>query len=251
MNTVKNIALGLFIICLPLLLLLASISVAANLQWLYERGFEKYDISATTGLAPEELEKVAAGLIDYWNSDDDLITLTATKDGRPFQVFNEREVAHLRDVKALFRLGYRVLAGTFAYALAFAAAALFWWRDGRRLGWGLLGGGALTLILMLALGLLVLFDFEGFFLQFHLLSFANDFWLLDPSRDYLIMLFPEGFWYDVTVYCAIATATGAVVLGGIGWWLKKGRASVRRSPTPVEDAYRQQDDTGGQHGDTE
>jgi integral membrane protein (TIGR01906 family) len=229
-SIIKNVALGLFVVCLPLLLLLGSISAAANSQWLYERGFEKYEISARTGLAPEELEKVAAGLIAYWNSGDEFISLTVTRDGRPFEVFNEREVAHLRDVKDLFRLGYEVLAGTLAYALAFTMASLFWWRDRRRLGWGLLGGGALTLALMLALGLLVLFDFEGFFLQFHLLSFANDFWQLDPSRDYLIMLFPEGFWYDVTVYCAIATAAGALVLGGVGWWLK--RAGSQSSEVP-------------------
>jgi integral membrane protein (TIGR01906 family) len=224
-KVLKNAALWLFIVCLPLVLILASISAAANSQWFYERGFEKYDISAVTGLPPEELEKVAAGLIDYWNSDDEFISLTVTKDGQTFEVFNEREVAHLRDVKALFQLGYRVLAGTLAYALVFAGVCLLWWHDRRRLGWGLFGGGALTLGLMLALGLLIMFDFEGFFLQFHLLSFANDFWLLDPSRDYLVMLFPEGFWFDMTLYIALAAAVVALVLGGVGWWLKKGRTS--------------------------
>jgi integral membrane protein (TIGR01906 family) len=217
----KIIALGLFFICLPLVLLLASVTAAFNSQWLYERGFEKYDISATTGIAPAELEKVAAGLIDYWNSDDEYINLTVARDGQSFTLFNEREMAHLRDVKALIRLGYWVLAGTLAYDLAFVGVCLFWWRDRRRLGRGMFGGGALTLGLMLALGLLVLFDFEGFFLQFHLLSFANDLWQLDPSRDYLVMLFPQGFWFDATLYVAIATGVGAVALGGLGWWLRR------------------------------
>jgi integral membrane protein (TIGR01906 family) len=74
---------------------------------------------------------------------------------------------------------------------------------------------------MLALGLVIAFDFDQFFLQFHLLSFANDFWMLDPTRDYLIMLFPQGFWYDAALFCAIATAVGAIILGGIGWWLRR------------------------------
>jgi LPXTG-motif cell wall-anchored protein len=50
--------------------------------------------------------------------------------------------------------------------------------------------------------------------------------MLDPTRDYLIMLFPQGFWFDVALFCAIATAVGAIILGGIGWWLRrKKRAS--------------------------
>ena len=71
---------------------------------------------------------------------------------------------------------------------------------------------------MLVLGLVIAFDFEDFFLQFHLLSFANDFWILNPATDYLIMLFPQGFWFDAALFCALAAAAGALVLGGVGWW---------------------------------
>jgi len=71
---------------------------------------------------------------------------------------------------------------------------------------------------------LIAFDFDQFFLQFHLLSFANDFWMLNPATDYLIMLFPQGFWFDATLVCALGTAAGAIILGGLGWWrLKKDR----------------------------
>jgi integral membrane protein (TIGR01906 family) len=224
MNIIKIIAQWLFILCLPVLLLTASVSTAANNLWLYKYGFAKYNISQVTGLAPAELDKAARGLIGYFNSGDELINLTVEKDGKPFELFNEREVAHLKDVKGLFRLVYKILLGTGVYALIFTGVSLFWWRDKRRLGGGLFYGGGLTLALMLALGLVMAFDFDQFFLQFHLLSFANDFWMLDPTRDYLIMLFPQGFWFDAALFCAIATAAGAVILGGIGWWqLRKGR----------------------------
>jgi integral membrane protein (TIGR01906 family) len=74
-------------------------------------------------------------------------------------------------------------------------------------------------VVVLALGLGALFNFEWLFLQFHLLSFANDFWLLDPTRDYLIMLFPGGFWYDAFLFCALTIAAEAVILGGVGGYL--------------------------------
>ena len=205
----------LFILCLPLLLLTASIGGAVNSLSLYKYGFEKYNVDQTTGLTEAELEKAAAGLINYFNSDEEDISLTVIKDGKPFVLFNEREVAHLRDVKGLFRLDYWVLLGTLIYALAYAGVSL-WRKNRRQLARGLVGGSGLTLALMLALGLGTLLNFNQLFLQLHLISFTNELWLLDPSKDYLIMLFPRGFWYDTTLFCALATAVGAVVLGGVG-----------------------------------
>jgi len=218
----------LFILCLPVLLLTASIGWAVNSQWLYKYGFEKYNVSQTTGLAEVELEKAATGLISYFNSGETNISLTVIKDGEPFELFNQREVAHLRDVKGLIRLDYWVLLGTLIYTLSYAGVSLFWRRRRywRRLGWGVVSGSGITLALMLAIGLGILLNFDQLFYQFHLLSFSNEFWQLDPTRDYLIMLFPGGFWYDAAIFCALATAGLAIILGGVaGGYLAFNRAS--------------------------
>ncbi|MBC8429362.1 MAG: TIGR01906 family membrane protein [Dehalococcoidia bacterium] len=207
----------LFMLCLPVLLLTASLGWATNSLWLYEYGFEKYNVSQVTGLAEVELEKAAAGLIGYFNSDEDYISLTLVKDGEPFELFNHREIIHLKDVKGLIWLDYWVLLGTLVYVLAYAGISLFWRkrRYWRRLAWGVVGGGGITLALMLALGLGTLLGFDQLFLQFHLISFTNELWQLDPTRDYLIMLFPQGFWYDATIFCGLATTGLAIILGGV------------------------------------
>ena len=217
----KIAAQWLFILCLPVLLLTASVSGAMNCRWLYQYGFNKYDISRVTGIESPELKKAANGLIHYFNSGEEYINLTVIKDGKPFVLFNEREAAHLKDVKGLFRLVYKLLLGTLIYALLYVGVTWARRQDRRRLAKGLVFGGGLTLLLMLALGLLIAFDFDQFFLQFHLLSFANDFWMLNPATDYLIMLFPQGFWFDATLFCALGTAAGAIILGGLGWWRRK------------------------------
>lgn len=227
MKIIRIIAQWLFILSLPVLLLTASVSLAANCPWLYTYGFDKYDVGETTGLEGAELEKVAAGLRGYFNSGEENIDLIVLKDGEPFEVFNEREVGHLRDVKGLFRLVYILLLGTGIYALVYAGVSIFWWRDRRRLYRGLIGGGGLTLVFMLAIGLAAAINFDWLFLNFHLISFANDLWMLDPSTDYLIMLFPRGFWFDAAIFCAAGTAFLALVLGGVGWWrLRKDRNQV-------------------------
>jgi len=205
----------LFILCLPLLLLTASLGWAVNSLWLYKYGFEKYNVGQTTSLADSELEKAATKLISYFNSDEEYISLTVIKDGKSFELFNQQEILHLKDVKGLIWLDYRLLAGMLVYVLAYAGVSLFWRKDRRRLAWGVVGGSGLTLALMVALGLGALFNFDQLFLQFHFISFANELWRLDPAKDYLIMLFPQGFWYDATLFCVWATVGMAVIAGGV------------------------------------
>ncbi len=207
----------LFIICLPALLLTASIGFVVNSQWLYEYGFDKYNVGQATGLADSELENAASGLIDYFNSNKDSIEITVIKDGQSFTLFNQKEVAHLKDVKGLIWLDYWVLLGTGAYVLVYAVVSLYWLAREcrRRLATAVINGSGLTIGLILLLGLLALLDFDRFFLQFHLISFANDLWQLDPTKDYLIMLFPQGFWYDATLFCAVLTLAMAAILAGV------------------------------------
>jgi len=220
----STIARFLFIICLPLMFLTASIAVAVNCHWLYHYGFDKYDVGSTTGLEKDQLKEAADSLISYFNSDEETISLTVIKDGSPLELFNEREVAHLKDVKDLFQLDYRVLLGTLSYILGYTLVYILYRQKEHRpaLARALLYGGALTLVLIMAVGLGALLDFDELFWQFHLISFDNDLWLLDPATDYLIMLFPQGFWYDATIFCALGMAGGAIIIGIASWlYLKK------------------------------
>ncbi|MFH0914438.1 MAG: TIGR01906 family membrane protein [Chloroflexota bacterium] len=229
MRIFPRVAKGLFILVLPFLLLSVSIATAVNSLWLYEYGFQKFQVSHTAGLPPGELEKAARGIISYFNSGEEYINVTVIKEGKPLVLFNQREVEHLKDVKSLIELDYRILLVALVYALMYAGASLVWrkpryWRE---LAGGLVGGGSLTIALMLTVGLMALANFDQFFLQFHLLSFANDLWQLDPTRDYLIMLFPGGFWQDATLFIVVATAAGAAVLGATGWmYLKSARSAL-------------------------
>jgi len=217
MKILKKIALVIFVLVLPVLLFTASISMAANNILLYKYGFARYDISRVTGIAGPELDKVAHGLIGYWNNGEKTFNITVIKNGDPFTVFNDREVQHLVDVKVLFRLVYKILLGTFIYALAFLGLTLFLWKDRWALAQGLTWGSGLSIFLMIALGIISAIDFNWLFLQFHYLSFANDLWQLNPARDYLIMIFPEGFWFDAAVFVLAFMVLLALILGFLGW----------------------------------
>ena len=227
MRVLGNIAKWLFIFSLPALLISAAINFEFNSLWLYRNGFEKYNISEATGLEKAELEKVAGGLIEYFNSGDEYISLTVVKDGEPLELFNQREVAHLKDVKALVQLNLRLLVGTAAYVGVYAGISLFWRRKRywRQLAWSTVIGSSIALGMIIALGAgSVLLDFSQLFTRFHFLAFTNDLWMLNPATDYLIMLFPEGFWYDSAVLMGQITAAAAGTLCGIGGlYLKRAK----------------------------
>jgi integral membrane protein (TIGR01906 family) len=201
---------------LPLLIISGAIAFAFNFQPLYEYGFHRYDVSKTTGLENSELAKAADGLIRYFNSNDEYIDLDVQKDGVTFQLFNDREIQHLYDVKGLIRLDYTIflisLVGTvlvsgialYQKKLELLVAPMFW-------------GGTATFTLLIVTVAVAASNFDAFFTRFHQLSFANDFWLLDPSKDYLIMLFPGGFWQDASIFIAGLIGAFASAVTILGW----------------------------------
>ena len=219
MKILANIARWLFILCLPPLLMSATIAIEFNSLQLYTNGFEKYNVSQTTGLSETELEKAAAGLISYFNSDEEYISLTVIKDGADFTLFNERETGHLKDVKGLIRLNFRLLLGTAIYVGIYAGMCLFWKRKKywRSLARSVVIGASIALGLIVALGVgSLVMNFDQLFLRFHFLAFTNDLWMLNPATDYLIMLFPEGFWFDAGMLFGQVIAGAAGILLGVG-----------------------------------
>ena len=228
MRILGIVAQVLFMVCLPILLVTATIAFEFNSLWLYKNGFEKYNVSQVTGLSEAELEKAARGLISYFNSDEEYISLTVIKDGQPFVLFNQREVAHLKDVKGLVQLDYHLLPGTAIYVGAYAGICLFR-RKRRRLAWGVVGGSSIVLGMMIALGIgSTVQGFGQLFTQFHLFAFTNELWMLDPTKDYLLMLFPEGFWYDmVMLFAKISMGIAGTLCGVAGGylWTRRGLRS--------------------------
>ncbi|MEE3250513.1 MAG: TIGR01906 family membrane protein, partial [Chloroflexota bacterium] len=133
-------------------------------------------------------------------------------------LFNNREISHMKDVKQLVR-GVYVLALVSAAYLAAMIVVGFSWQKVRfvpalakRLTWG----GGLTLILMVVFGIAALVGFDGVFLKFHQLSFANDLWQLNPRTDYLVRIFPQNFWFDATMWVSLRVIAGALILTVVG-----------------------------------
>lgn len=217
----------LFILALPGVLITGSLALIANNASFYESRFAKYNVSQSSGLAPAELHKTAAGIISYFNSSDEYIDLVVIKDGQPFVLFNERELMHLKDVRDLLWLDYKALGVTLGIVLAYAGFVL-----ARRQQWrlwpGIFGGSVFTLVIMGLLGLGSLLNFDQLFLQFHIVSFTNLLWQLDPARDYMIRIFTQGFFYDYVLTTFGIAAAAALALGALS------RVALRRHNKTID-----------------
>lgn len=210
---------ALLILAVPVFLFASNIRYVANEVRLYSYGFDKYQVSLDTGIERDELVRAARELIRYFNSGKGLVDIKVKKQGETIPLFTEREAIHLRDVRDLFQGCFRVQEIAAGYIVLFAILGYFWWRRKwlRNLARWLFWGSVLTVALIAILGIGALFDFEALFWQFHVVSFANDFWQLDPAQHYLIRMFPEGFWRDVTLIVAVATLLEAIFISGLAY----------------------------------
>jgi integral membrane protein (TIGR01906 family) len=124
---------------------------------------------------------------------------------RGVPVLNERERAHMRDVRGVFA-GFALLAALTAVGLVAAYVGA------RRLGhperaWSAIRSGARGLAVgVVVAGLIAFFAFDAAFEIFHRLFFAGGTYSFNPATDRLVQLFPDAFWSETTM------AVGVVVL---------------------------------------
>jgi len=227
MKYLTLIARWLFVLCIPVFCLSASIAWAVNSSWLYTSLFQKYDVAQTltdNGLpvTKSDLNDIAHGFVRYFDNGEKYINLTVEVNGKSVPLFNEEETIHFKDVKDLFRFDYLMLLISFVYGIVFTVFCLL--RGYRRhLARGGLIGGILAIAIMVALGLAVIINFDGFWLLFHELAFANIFWSAEGN---MLLLFPGNFWFDMVSYCALFAAGLAIIItAGSGTWLFLNRPS--------------------------
>jgi integral membrane protein (TIGR01906 family) len=128
------------------------------------------------------------------------------------QLFNDRELEHMVDVKNVYQASLHVLEGC---AAALLLLGLWSWRGGwlRDYMKGLQRGGLLTMIIPGVLIVFILVAFNYFFVIFHEIFFKAGTWTFLYS-DTLIRLFPERFWQDTFLI-----GTGLSVLLGLAFYL--------------------------------
>jgi len=205
-----------FVVLLPLLVISTSLRSLVTDRDLLLQGFRDNQVGRTTGLDQPQLERIADAFVAYFQGPPGQIQMQVTVGGQTRPLFNQREVEHMEDVQALIQWFLRmqvVCAILFVIRLGFAVVVD---RSPTLLGRDLLWSAALMVGLVVLVGVLSLVDFTELWTRFHQIAFRNDLWQLDPRADYLIMLFPEPFWFTATIRMATLVAVQVVVLAVAG-----------------------------------
>ena len=196
-----------FAALLPVFLIAINVVYITDSDWLYTYNWWRNGVSEQTGLPVSELDSAANQIKGYFANDAERLDVQVNTSRGVVSLFDEREILHMIDVKDLMRYvaGVSVWSGVglilcVALGLSIRRRAFFAsmsrWLRWCALVWGLM---------IAAVVVVAVIDFTWIFTQFHLLSFANDLWQLDPFRHYLLLLFPERFFLEATLFIALLT----------------------------------------------
>ena len=221
----RRIAQLTIILALPVFLVLTNVRLLMGETFLrYE--YNKAGFPAPMGFTVEERMSFARASVDYLLTDAGLEALRDLADEHG-PIYNERELRHMQDVKALTEKAFPLQVFLGLFLLALLGYMLYQsGRSGpsgelRRAAWrGLMGGAALTWVLFVGLTALVALNFDWFFTQFHLILFKGSTWLF-PVTDTLIRLFPPQFWFDAALIIGLLTLAQAAIVGGAAWLLAR------------------------------
>ncbi len=182
---------------------------------------EQFGVADYIGISQGDLDRVTDVFCDYTKDLRSDLDVTVTVDGAQTQMFNEREINHMVDVKNLYLAGVQI-----AYFLAGVAivafTALFITHQHKSIYRVHTRVSFAFLLLCVALGVYFAVDFNGFWTNVHLLLFTNNLWLLNPATDRMIRMFPLEFFLTLS---GIILGTFAALFAGL-WVFASSRTKA-------------------------
>ena len=221
-------------VVLPLAVISAVVTNLVFDSSFYHAGQARYNVQSVTHLSPATMDRVNDGIVRFFG-DAETLPQALTAVGAPSDVFNEREILHMNDVRGLIQ-GIRVLQfASLAYVLVVVGLAATRWRRGGRAAFSrmLLLSTFVTIGVGVVAAVITYFWFDQLFLLFHEVSFHNDFWQLDPRTDHLIQMFPFEFWYDAMLTVTERVLLVTLIIGSCGYALRRVENSSRQPTRPA------------------
>ncbi|NLA78833.1 MAG: TIGR01906 family membrane protein [Erysipelothrix sp.] len=193
--------------------LTTAISLGALNQNFYVRFFDQHDLSAELNMSSNDLARSMADLLDYVIDKKTDLDILVHVDKQPVQMFNQREVDHMVDVKNLYRGLVYVQAGGYLVFMIIAISA--WFKFKKTFVSELFAASKQALVLiaviMVGIGFYAFVDFNSFWTSFHHVFFTNDLWLLDPTTDRMIMMMPLALFQKLVIHIILYWLASLVI----------------------------------------
>lgn len=193
-----------------LMIALLITSVEAVTYWTpgyYEREYTKYHVLEDVNMEMDDLLDVTHEMMAYLRGSREDLHVPTVVGGQPREFFNDREIAHMEDVRGLFLGGLALRRICLVIIVVCCALLAALKADIRRVLPKMICVGTVLFFLVLAaLAAIISTDFTKYFIIFHEIFFSNDLWMLDPRTDLLINIVPEPFFVDTAARIALTFA---------------------------------------------
>lgn len=198
-RSINRVIFTIISIVLPFIILLSCVEIVAYDIGYYKSQYIKYNISQNIGIGESELLESTKKLLDYLKGKRDNIDFKVTIKGEMVEFFSDRDKLHMVDVKNLFQIGNILRNGLALFMGLVIILFKFYKRLKIDIIKCVLFSSIIGVVLFLILIILISIDFNRYFTIFHEIFFNNDLWLLDPSTDRLVNIFPEEFFADTVI----------------------------------------------------
>jgi integral membrane protein (TIGR01906 family) len=155
----------------------------------------------------------AADNFQFVTKNQPLADLTGQKHNDA-QLYNARELKHMQDVQNVYQVGWRVWQIVLTVVVICGLMLVLRKENRPAFASAVRWGGALTVGLVVVIGLTAIVAWQGWFVFFHQLFFTAGSWTFDFSNT-LIRLFPGRFWYDA----ALTISSLSVIAGFLIYWM--------------------------------
>jgi integral membrane protein (TIGR01906 family) len=217
MRFVSRFAAICFVVAVPVFLVTANVRFVASDVRFYENGFRQYNAAQVTGVALPELDRSAQDIVNYFENDVPTLRIVVNQSGDETSLFNANETAHMKDVKRVMQVVFRMNEVSLVIMLAYISAVVLWARERspRQLARLALWGIGLMVAFVGFISIFAVTGFDAAWTRFHEIVFPGGNWQFNPDTDHLVQMFPDGFWQGTTYFVAMLTAAEALVVSAI------------------------------------
>lgn len=181
LNILNSFSLAIFIIC-------GSIIVGLKFKSLYYYDVKKLNISDVSGFSDDEIKLNYDYLIDYnLNNKVEEFNLPTIK-------YSTQGKIHFEEVRNIFQIIKKVFYLT---GLISILGIILNIKDKNIKFLNITS--IITILLPVIVSILLIINFNYFFIKFHEAVFSNDYWISDPDIDPVINILPEDIFFHIGI----------------------------------------------------
>ena len=184
----KKFLNAILAICLALFVIGSSVIITMNIKSIYYNDIDKLNIESMSNLSREDIIENYDYLIDYnlsWKADEfELPSLPSSHNGK----------IHFEEVRNIFQIIKKVFYLT---GLISILGIILNIKDKNIKFLNITS--ITTILLPVIVSILLIINFNYFFIKFHEAVFSNDYWIFDPDIDPVINILPEDIFFHIGI----------------------------------------------------